>query len=74
MANNEDVSTYHSRFQILCDRMKASAVKMDDLDISIAFIHGADARFTSTKRIILMSVEAQKPSVAEFAEKFSMEV
>lgn len=73
MTKSEDVSQYHSRFQILCDRIKASKVKMDDLDPSLAFIHGVDSRFSTTKRITLMSAESQKLSVAELARKFELE-
>ena len=47
--------------------MKAHKVNMEHLDESLAFIHGVDSRFTTTKKIILMSVEAQKLSMAELA-------
>ena len=46
---------------------------MDDLDPSLAFIHGVDSRFSTTKRIILMSIESQKLSVAELTGKFELE-
>ena len=39
MTNQEDVSSYHSRFQSLIDRMKAHKVNMEHLDESLAFIH-----------------------------------
>ena len=73
MTNQEDVYSYHSHFQILIDRMKATKVNMEHLNESLAFIHGVDSRFATTKRIILMSAEAQKLSVAELAGKFEVD-
>ena len=73
MLNNGDISAYHSRFQSLLDRMKASQVNMEHLKPSLAFIRGVDGRFSTTKRIVLMSANAQKLSVAELAGKFELE-
>lgn len=53
--------------------MKAANVDMEKVDISLPFIHGVDSRFTTSKRIMLMSKEAQSLSLAELAWKFAME-
>ena len=60
MKVGESVSSYHSLFQILCDNMKVSNADMEKVDISLPFIHGMDSRFTTSKRIMLMSKEADK--------------
>ena len=73
MQPNESVSAYHSRFQTLIDRMHASKVNMDHLNPSLSFIRGVDSRFLTTKKIVLMSTDAQKLSVAELAGKFELD-
>lgn len=73
MSDKESVSDYHSRFQILCDKMKAAEIKLDELHPSLAFIHGASERFETSKRIMLMTKEAQTMSVAELAGKFALQ-
>ena len=71
MLPNESVSDYHSRFQTLLDRMHASKVNMDHLNPSLSFIRGVDSRFLTTKKIVLMSTDVEKLSVAELAGKLS---
>ena len=73
MQPNESISAYHSRFQTLIDRMHASKVNMDNLNPSLSFIRGVDSRFLTTKKIMLMSTDAQKLSVAELAGKFELD-
>ena len=73
MKPNESVSSYHSRFQTLIDRMHASKVNMEHLNPILSFIRGVDLRFTTTKKIVLMSTEAQKLNVAELAGKFELD-
>ena len=73
MKNGETIGSYHSRFQILCDKMKASGIDMSTVNTSLPFIHGVDARYTTSKRIMLMSKEAQSLNVAELAGKFALE-
>ena len=73
MKNGETIGSYHSRFQILCDKMKASGIDMSTVNTSLPFIHGVDARYTTSKRIMLMSKEAQSLNLAELAGKFALE-
>ena len=73
MKPNELVSAYHSRFQVLIDRMRASKVNMEHLNPSLSFIRGVDSRFTTTKKIVLMSPESQKMNIAELAGKFELD-
>ena len=54
-------------FQVLIDRMRASKVNMEHLNPSLSFIRGVDSRFTTTKKIVLMSPESQKMNIAELA-------
>ena len=44
MLDNEDVSTYHSRFQNLVNRMNSHKMDMEHLDQGLTFVKGADAR------------------------------
>lgn len=73
MLPNEYVSAYHSIFQSLIDRMHASKVNMDHLNPSLSFIRGVDSRFLTTNKIVVMSTDAQKLSVAELAGKFELD-
>ena len=73
MTDKEDVSTYHSRFQSLVDRMNAHKMDMEHLDQGLTFVHGVDSRFSTTKKIILMSAECHKLSVQELAGKFEVD-
>ena len=73
MIDNEDVSTYHSRFQNLVNRMNSHKMDMEHLDQGLTFVKGADARFSTTKKIILMSPECHKLSVEELAGKFMVD-
>ena len=72
MKSGEAVGSYHSRFQTLCDKMKASGIDMDKVNVALPFIHGVDSRFTTTKRVMLMTREAQSLSLLELAGKFAM--
>ena len=73
MKPNESVSAYHSRFQVLIDRMRASKGNMEHLNPSLSFIRGVDSCFTTTKKIVLMSPESQKMNIAELAGKFELD-
>ena len=53
--------------------MHASKVNMDHLNPSLSFIRRVDSRFLTTKKIVLMSTDAQKLSVAELAGKFELD-
>src|ERR1044071_1932124 len=73
MGEDETVSDYHSRFQILCDKMTAATVKLEDWEKSHALIHGVNSKFETTKRIMLMTQEAKGLAVAELAGKFALQ-
>ena len=53
--------------------MKASGIDMDKVNVALPFIHGVDSRFTTTKRVMLMTREAQSLTLPELAGKFAME-
>src|SRR6185295_6000501 len=73
MGEDETVSDYHSRFQILCDKMTAATVKLEDWEKSLALIHGVNSKFETTKRIMLMTQETKSLTVAELAGKFALQ-
>ena len=50
-----------------------SKVNMEHSNPSLSFIRGVDSRFTTTKKIVLMSPESQKMNIAELAGKFELD-
>src|ERR1044071_4774399 len=73
MGEDETVSDYHSRFHILCDKMSAATIKLEDWEKSLALIHGVNSKFETTKRIMLMTQESKSLTVAEQAGKFTLQ-
>ena len=59
MKTGESVSAYHSRFQILCDKMKAAGIDMEKVNTVLPFIHEVDSQFSTSKRVMLMTKDVK---------------
>ena len=70
---DESISSYHSRFQVLCDKMKAAGIDMTKVNTVLPFIHGVDSQFTTTKRVMLMNKDVKLLNLQVIAGKFAME-
>ena len=69
MGESKSVSDYHSRFQVLCDKMSSAGLKVQPWELSLAFIYGVNAKFDTTKRIMLMTKETKELPVFVLARK-----
>ena len=69
MGESESVSDYHSRFQVLFDKMSSAGLKVQPWELSLAFIHGVNAKFDTTKRIMIMTKETKELPVSVLVGK-----